>query len=480
MSPKPDIKTAKRHRTPAITTRVSESLAAISGKLSDKDRRLEIASQNPLPTVVVAFSGGLDSTVLLHAVTRLKDKKFGRITAVHVHHGLSKNAGAWAEFCQDTAKKFGAEFVLRKVKVVSSGEGIEAAARKERYRVLEEVLKEQGASALLTAHHLDDQIETFLIQWMRGAGPEGLSAMPALKADSGVVIARPFLAFTRKELEEYAAKKHLQWVEDESNEDTAYLRNALRNIVIPEMEKARPGFKMAAQRSIELVAEASQILRETAAEDLKEVSEHETGFILLDRFFKLSAARQTRLLRLWISLHGLKPLQRNRLLEILRQIKETDKQSVLLFTSNDKEVRRYGARLMITAKEKQETIPELVIQWQGEESIDLPGFDGRLVFKKNPKGFNETYLKAMPLTVKTRSGSAKLKIHPFRPSKKIKVLYKEAKIPDFERAHLPLIWRNGKLIFAARLGEEIREKLDDDGSEKYSMEFVKNPELSLL
>ena len=153
---------------------------------------------------------------------------------------------------------------------------------------------------------------------------------------------------------------------------------------------------------------------------------------------------------------------------------------MLLFTSNDKEVRRYGARLMITEKEKQETIPELVIQWQGEESIDLPGFDGRLVFKKNPKGFNETYLKAMPLTVKTRSGSAKLKIHPFRPSKKIKVLYKEAKIPDFERAHLPLIWRNGKLIFAARLGEEIREKLDDDGSEKYSMEFVKNPELSLL
>ena len=466
---------AVHKKTPAVTTRVLEAVKTAAENFSAA--RL-LGSVPRLPTVVVAFSGGLDSVVLTHAASRLKGSCFERVVAVHVHHGLSENADSWAASCEKQAKKFGIDFRLCKVQVPKTKEGTEATARKLRYDALEKAAREEGAEIILTAHHLDDQIETFLIQWMRGAGLDGLASMPLFKKRKNITIVRPFLQFKRDELEEYAAKKRLSWVEDESNADTAYLRNALRHNVIPRMEEARPGFKRGAQRSITLVAEAAEILRETAEEDLEEVLEVDTGFILLDRFLKLSPSRQTLLVKLWIEEKGMKSLPRSRLLEMIRQVKETGRSSVLLYTSNNKELRLYGARLMIVEKQKApEPELETEIRWHGEGSIDLPLFGGRLEFRKNPKGFNETYLKSQPLLVKTRSGSAKLKIHPFRPSKTLKVLYKEAHIPEFERNKLPIIWRAGKLIYAAKLGEEIREKLDDDGSEKYSLEFVKDRQL---
>lgn len=475
--PQSKVRTEQTKKRQAVSTRIRSALEKTARDLQRApDGLTREAGERPL-NVVAAFSGGLDSTVLLFALSKLKGSAFEKITAVHVHHGLSKNADQWASFCEEQAKKLKVDFILRKVQVPSGGDGIEGEARKARYRVLEDVAERVHADAILTAHHLDDQLETFLIQWMRGAGPEGLSGMPPIRREGNVMIARPLLDFQRSELEEFAQKKHLKWVEDESNSDTSYLRNTIRLNIIPELEKARPGFKAAAARSVQIVAESAEILKETAEADLARVTEKGTGFLLLEEFFLFSTARQALLLRAWLNKSSFKTPGRSRLLEIIRQIKETEKQSVCLLIAEGLELRKYGTRLIVRAREKPEEAREFVFTWRGETEIDLPQFNGKLLFYPSEEGFNEGYLKSQPLTVKMRSGGEKIKIHKFRPSKLLKVLYQEAGVPDFERKSLPLVWRGKELIYAAGIGEEIREKLDDDGTPRFSMRFEKNPSL---
>lgn len=475
--PQSKTKKSQSKKRLAVSTRIRAALEKTARQLQEApDGLAKAAGERPL-NVVAAFSGGLDSTALLYALSKLKGTVFDKITAVHVHHGLSKNADKWAKFCEEQANKFNVDFVLRKVQVPMGGDGIEGEARKARYRVLEEVAERLQADAIVTAHHMDDQLETFLIQWMRGAGPEGLAGMPPLRKSSGVVIARPFLGFQRSELEEYAKKKHLAWVEDESNTDTSYLRNTIRIKIIPELEKARPGFKNAAARSVQIIAESAEILKANAETDLAKVTESGTGFLLLEEFFSFDTARQALLLRAWLNKSAFKTPGRSRLLEIIRQIKETEKQSVCLLTSAGLELRKYGSRLIVREREKTENTRELTFFWKGEPEIDLPQFNGKLVFYPNDEGFNESYLKGEPLTVKPRSGGEKIKIHKFRPSKLLKVLYQEAGVPDFERKSLPLVWRGKELIYASGIGEEVREKLEDDGTPKFSLKFIKNPSL---
>lgn len=475
--PQPKIKKTVVSKEPAITTRIRKALEKTAQDLQCSADGLNISPGEKLIDVVVAFSGGLDSTTMLYAASRLKGKSFGKIIAVHVHHGLSKNADSWAEFCKAQAKKFGVDFVLKKVSVPVGGDGIEAEARKARYRVLEEEAAACKADAILTAHHLDDQLETFLIQWMRGAGLEGLSGMPPVLYKETSVIARPFLGFQRKELEEFAEKRRLKWIEDESNTDTTFLRNAIRLNVIPEMEMARRGFKHAAARSIEIIAESVEILKEVAESDLDRLQEKGSNALLLDEFLSLSQGRQSRLLRLWLEKGGFKPLSRNRILEVIRQIQETQKQSVCLIYADGLELRKYGARLMLRPREKTPGQQEFIFQWKGEPEIELKDFNGKLVFTPSEEGFNEGYLKSEPLIVKARAGGEKIKIHKFRPRKMLKVLYQEAGIPEFERKNLPLVWRDKTLIYAAGLGAEVREQVDDDGTPRYRMEFIKNPDL---
>jgi len=150
-----------------ITTRVRTALENTARQLQLSADGLPIASGEKPINVIVAFSGGLDSSVLLYAVSQLKGKSYGEITAVHVHHGLSKQANEWAEFCEERAKKCGVRFVLRKVTVPSGGAGFEAEARQLRYEVLEEEARKSAADAILTAHHLDDQLETSFPNWKR-------------------------------------------------------------------------------------------------------------------------------------------------------------------------------------------------------------------------------------------------------------------------------------------------------------------------
>ena len=224
------------------------------------------ASPQLPPRLTVAFSGGLDSTVLLAALCRLELP--ARVRAVHVDHGLHPQSAAWSAHCASTAAALGAEFVAARVAVdLTAGQGLEAAARDARYRVLGELLA--PGEWLLTAHHGDDQLETLLLRLLRGTGVRGLRGIIAFGPFAGGSLGRPLLGFTREQLRAQALAWKLAWLEDPSNQEPRHDRNYLRLHVLPALLARWPSAVQHAERLAEQMSEAEQLLDAVAAEDAR-------------------------------------------------------------------------------------------------------------------------------------------------------------------------------------------------------------------
>lgn len=247
----------------------------------------------------VGFSGGLDSTVLLHALVQLQLPV--TIRALHINHQISPHADQWQAQCSAICAQLGIEFTAEKVNVINSGKGIEDAARAARYAVFERHVG--AADFLLTAHHANDQAETLLLRLLRGTGPRGLAAMAAQRPLGQATLVRPLLNFSRTQLESYAREHQLRWVEDESNQDDAYDRNFLRNQVLPLLAARWPSFQRKWQQTAELCAEQELLLEAIAQEDLTcsaPRTERIGQSIDLVLLRSLSPVRQQNLLRYWL------------------------------------------------------------------------------------------------------------------------------------------------------------------------------------
>ncbi|MDN5969244.1 MAG: tRNA lysidine(34) synthetase TilS, partial [Enterobacterales bacterium] len=219
--------------------------------------------------LMVAFSGGLDSTVLLHALVQLRMQNFPhlQLRAAHVHHGLSRYADLWVDHCKSVCQQWQVPLHVLRVKVDAQRSGVEAAARDARYHAIAGLIGNH--ETLLTAQHLDDQCETFLLALKRGSGPTGLSAMASHMPFFSTEQIRPLLDISRAQLEEYAASYDLKWVEDDSNQDDRFDRNFLRLRVIPNLRDRWPHFPEAVARSASLCAEQEQLLDELLLDSLQ-------------------------------------------------------------------------------------------------------------------------------------------------------------------------------------------------------------------
>ena len=205
------------------------------------------------------MSGGLDSVVLLHLLHRTREFHHFDLRAVHVHHGLSTNADSWAKFCQDYCRGLNVTLRVCRVNVEKQGKGLEAAARAARYQAFSDGLKK----IIVLAHHRNDQIETFMLSAVRGGGLRGMAAMPVWRdLNEEIQIWRPLLAFSRQELAEYAQQWELSFVEDESNEDSGYLRNWMRNQALPQWQQRIPNFERQICANVRLLQEDLQLLDE--------------------------------------------------------------------------------------------------------------------------------------------------------------------------------------------------------------------------
>lgn len=425
-----------------------------------------------LPRIAVALSGGLDSMVLLRLAHAYARERGADLHAFHVHHGLSPNADAWRDHCAAACAQLGVAFDWRAVDVVKGKSGVEAAARKRRYAALGDMCRAHGVDVLLTAHHLDDQAETVLLQLLRGSGPAGLSGMdranraPTLLGDERLLMARPLLGAARAELEALAREAGIAWVEDESNSDPRYARNALRHTVMPALAAAFPGFQERVARSSRHAQSAQRLLDELAAQDLAACLDGDG--LDLARVRLLSRDRTDNLLRCWFARRGFAMPSTAWLHQMLAQLLSAREGAQLLVEHPECHVRRHRDHLYLVPRP-----PELAglrdpdddgiidrhaqaFTWQGEASLAFPDYGGTLHFDVAGRGFDAAWLRAQPLEIDFRKGGERLKLAHNRPTRNLKMHYQASDIPAWERTRLPIVSSKLDLLFAAGLGMDCR------------------------
>ncbi len=410
-----------------------------SSKTATKTSKPTETKTPPAP-LAVAFSGGLDSTVLLHATIKAHGKK--NVHAFHVHHGIQQEADQWQAHCKALAKKFGCHFDTRNVKL-NKPSNIESQARNLRYEALTEMCQTHKIQDLLLAHHLDDQAETVLIQLMRGAGLPGLSAMPQVKSKELIHLWRPFLNMRRKDLEIYAKEHQLTWIEDPSNQDESYRRNAIRKSILPTLEKFQEGAIENLSRSAKHLGEAQELLNQLADIDLGLIQAKEgLSKTNLIRLFKTSQARATNALRRWLSKNGLAYPSEERLTAWWSELQQTRPDSQLQWDHDQQVIRLWRGHLTIT---QDSSSTEVMGEWVFKKitaNSKKPGIAKDRFEKAKQKGLVNTM---------AREGGEKFKVDAKRPRRSLKNLYQETVIPPWQR-DVPLLYIGEELVAVAGIG----------------------------
>jgi tRNA(Ile)-lysidine synthase len=447
------------------------------------------------PSIAVALSGGLDSMVLLRLAHAYARARGAALFAFHVHHGLSPNADAWRDRCRDAAEALCVPFDARDVQVTPGGSGIEAAARKRRYAALGDMCRAHGVDLLLTAHHLDDQAETVLLQLLRGSGPAGLSGMdaanraPTLLGDDRLIMARPLLDVSRAALEAVARGEGIAWVEDESNVDPRYARNALRHGAMPALAAAFPGFQQRLARAAGHMQSTRRLLDELAAGDLTTCLDGDA--IDLGRLRAFSRDRIDNLLRHWFARRGIAMPSTAWLAQMVTQLLGARDDAQLLVRHPDCEVRRHCDRLYLVphaselAGMRDPDDDGIIVKhaqkfaWRGEASLAFPDYGGVLHFDPSEHGLDADWLRAQALEIDFRKGGEKLKLAPNRPTRSLKHLFQAQGVPAWERTRLPIVWRRlgdgSELLFAAGLGMDCRRAGEGGARVALRWEAVSQP-----
>ncbi|CAA2929663.1 tRNA lysidine(34) synthetase TilS [Arsenophonus endosymbiont of Bemisia tabaci] len=394
--------------------------------------------------ILVGFSGGLDSTVLLHALVSLRQTTVRNlnIRAVYIHHGLNDKADDWAIHCQKVCFDWQVEFSSQHVYIDPTKKGIEAAARDARYQAFREILLPE--EIIVTAQHLDDQAETFLLALKRGSGPAGLSAMPISIPFADTYLIRPLLSFSRQQLVFYAEKKSLFWIEDDSNQDQRYDRNFLRLAIMPHFNRRWPHFSQAVARSASLCAEQEALLNELLQDYLSQLVTAE-GALQLDTLVSYSEMKRNTILRRWLSLHRILMPSRVQLKQIWQDVicarPDAEPQFIL---ANNNVIRRFKQQLWLLPQFNDLT--KICLAWQLPAAIKLPDNLGTLIVPDKGTGFRAPLANEQ---VTIRFGlKGNIKIIGRQHAKRSKKLWQELGVAPWLRERTPLIYYNDELIAA--------------------------------
>lgn len=410
------------------------------------------------PRVAVAYSGGRDSTALLHATLKAAAEQGVEVFALHVHHGLSPHADAWEQSARRQCERWALRgwpvhfSSTRLATHPAAGDSVEAWARQQRYRALRAMAMQHGVSAVLLAHHRRDQAETFLLQALRSAGVAGLSGMPAAAERDGIAWLRPWLAFPRESIEAYVRRHRLAHVDDESNDDTRFARNRLRHDVWPALTVAFAHAEAALAEAAAWAQEATACLGELAAIDLAAAAD-ETG-LDLHRWASLSPARRSNLLRAWLrsSTGRAGPASL-----VSRLMNELSASSPARWPIEGGVLRSYRGKLthqplptaQAVAGEREST---LSVRRAGR--VALPGWGGVLHVERVKQGGVPLAWLAQ-LELKPRSGGEQFQSGIGRPPRSLKKQYQAAAVPAWEREG-PLLYSGGQLVYVPGLGIDAR------------------------
>lgn len=412
----------------------------------------------------LAYSGGLDSHVLLHALAALRSQYPCSLSAIYIDHGLQPSSTAWGEHCARTCAQLDVTFVRERIEVSGVADnGPEAAARGERYRALRASLS--PGEILLTAHHRNDQAETVLLQLLRGTGVAGLAAMPRRANFGAGELVRPLLGVTHAALHAYAVSHRLQWIEDPSNHDTRLRRNFVRAEILPRLATQWPEADAMLARTARYAAEALELLDEMAAQDLcacQRAAEYSPQALSVTAVTRLSEAHQRNLLRYWLREQGLRVPGARTLNQVLLQLRHTPRSQHACVRWPDAEIWRYRD-LLVAAPLHAALDPELDVTWNLHTPLALPGV-GQL--RANPvcgHGLATARLNGA-LSVRLRRGGESLLLPGHRHHHALKKLLQAEGVPPWVRERLPLLYVGDTLAavadrwvcapYAARPGED--------------------------
>ncbi len=400
-------------------------------------------------TVWVGFSGGCDSHVLLHLLSRLRQSQPFDLRAVYVNHGLSPKAAEWGEHCHAVCDALRVDFYYQQVDATpKAGESPEAAARHARYAAFTEML--QPGDYLCTAHHQDDQAETLLLQLLRGAGPKGLAGMPASSPLGKATQLRPLLGFSQAQLLEYAQQHKLNWIEDESNSDTGFNRNYLRHDVMPALRQRWPSADATIARSAANCAEAAQLLEVLASQDYQSVKSESSTELDVHKLLELDFARQKNLLRYWVRQAGMSLPSEIKLQHIISDVLHAaaDKSPCVKWLGA--EVRRFDGRVYLMEPMLDFDRAEL-LEWHDlDHPLQLPN-EVMLVCQQSKKlpALSLKKLRTAKLEIRFRHGGEQIRLPGKQHHVELKKLFQQQGIPPWQRQRIPLLFANGELVHVA-------------------------------
>lgn len=421
-------------------------------------------------TILVGLSGGVDSVVLLHLLDKLSARFSWQISALHVHHGISPNADRWSDFCADLCASLRIFLHIEHVDIAPLREhGIEAAARKLRHAAF----ARQPCDFVAVAHHADDQVETLLLQLLRGSGVRGASAMPVLSLkeplairlscqetpvkppvmpkqpqmpglSDSIALVRPLLHCSRREILEYASAHQLRWIEDESNADDNYPRNFLRHRVLPLLGERFPAYRDTLTRSARHFAEATMLLDELARQD--GAGKMAGGTIAAETLRSLDPARAKNLLRYFLHDIGAPMPQLVQLDDMLNQLCNARQDAAVCVNYSGWQVRRYQGRVHALPA-MADFDRNLMLPWNGENELEWPALHTRLLFQHDRRpGISSAKLQLAPVTLRLRQGGETLRSHPNAATRTLKNLLQEQHVAPWHRDRMPLLYCGEKLV----------------------------------
>lgn len=406
----------------------------------------------PKAPIVIAYSGGVDSQVLLHAIAKLiREKSITQdVMAIHVNHGLSAQSEKWQMFAQIQCEQFNIDFKTINVDVIDKPRtSLEAQARDKRYQALENI--SPSNALILTGHHQDDQVETFFLALKRGAGLKGLSAMgfESQFEDKSQLLLRPLLTTSRDDIVSYAKEHQLEWIEDESNSDTRFDRNFLRKDVLPHLKARWPNFNQTVLRSTQHCQEAQKILDEVAKQDLEKCFLAE-DILAIKPLMNLSNARFNQAIRHFIYQHkSLMPSQQQ-LLQLYEQLSHAAQDKTPEVKLGDIWLRRFQEKLYLTNEYHSVSDWHCEIDLRkGNQVIELPDCLGKLTFN-----YDHESQSALTFSLPDNVESIHIAFVHDNPkclpdyrqhSRPLKKVLQELTIPPWQRKRLPLLFINNEL-----------------------------------
>lgn len=410
-----------------------------------------LAALPPGPAIV-GYSGGMDSSLLLHCAARSERVRGRGLRALHVHHGLHPDADAWAAHARTRAQALGIACDVVRVRVDPRGQGIEAAAREARLAAFAEALS--GGGAMLLAHHQDDQAETLLLRLLRGASVDGLGAMRAVRAHGAGLILRPWLDQPRAQLHQAAQELGIAWVEDPANADPKHDRSWLRQQAWPLLAARFPALGERLARLAGHAASVSDEIEALAAAQLERLGGGDPASLSADGLLDLSDALFGAVLRRQARRLGVHPPGFHELRRIRAEVLLAKPDANPVLRQDGFEYRRYRDRLYLLDQRSAAPIGELTIEWPaGQPAVQLPGGLGMLALVD---AVGDAVPAAVDLRIGWRRGGERIRPVGSAHTRELRLLFQEQGVPPWRRERIPLLWHGGELLAAVGVASSAR------------------------